>query len=264
VSSTSGLSLAPPTPSPYQRLNPLTKAAVAVATTAAVLASSGYAVPLGLLAAAVIPPALAARVGRRAARAAVLATLPIAVSVVAVSTFGLPGDVALRLGPLVGSLEGFNAGARVALRLFVMAASLAVFGLTTPPSALIADLERRGVSPRLAFAATATLGAVPALVDQANVVRDAQRARALDIDRGLVARLRGIAPLIGPVVVGTLHATEARALALEARAFGRPGRRDLLWAPSDSGGQRAARWLLLVATAAFVGLAVVGGLPRLP
>ncbi len=126
------------------------------------------------------------------------------------------------------------AAAQVSLRLFVMAAALALFGLTTPASELVADLERRGVSPRLAFAASATLGAVPALIEQARVVRDAQRARGLDIDGGVAARIWGVLPLAGPVVLGTLHGVEQRALALEARAFGRPGRREPLWAPPDT------------------------------
>jgi len=36
-------------------------------------------------------------------------------------------------------------------------------------------------------------------------------------------------------------------MALEARGFTRPGRRTLLWWPSDSARQRLARWLLVLA-----------------
>jgi energy-coupling factor transport system permease protein len=198
-------------------------------------------------------------------RAAALATLPIAIAVGLVQGFGGLGEpVLFRLGPLEATAEGLSAAAQVSLRLFVMAAALALFGLTTPASELVADLERRGVSPRLAFAASATLGAVPALVEQAGVVRDAQRARGLDIDGGVIARIRGVLPLAGPVVLGTLHGVERRALALEARAFGRPGRREPLWAPPDFEVERVLRWALAAAVLALVVAAAAGVLPRLP
>lgn len=250
---------------PYARLNPLTKAVVAVATTVAVLLLGGFVTPLVLLAVAVVPGALSSGMLPRVLRAAALATLPLAISVGVVQGLGGVGETVLfRLGPLEATVEGLSAAAQVSLRLFVMAAALALFGLTTPASELVADLERRGVSPKLAFASVAILGAVPALVEQARVVRDAQRARGLDIDGGPIARLRGVLPLAAPVVLGTLHGVEQRALALEARAFGRPGRREPLWAPPDSGVQRVVRWALAADVVLLVLLATAGVIPRLP
>ena len=249
----------------WHRLNPLTKAVVAVGTTAAVLLLGGYLAPLALLAIAVVPGAMIAQVGGRVIRAATLAMLPIAIAVALVSTFGLPGETVLfRFGPLAATLEGFDAAAQVTVRLFVMAAAITLFGLTTSTRAFVVDLERRGVSPRFAFAASATFGAVPALVEHAQMVRDAQRARGLDIDGDVRGRLRGVLPLFGPVVIGTLHAVEARSLALEVRAFGRPGRRDLLWAPSDPGWERAVRWLIVAAVLAIAIAVATGATPRLP
>lgn len=248
-----------------ERRNPLTKAALAVATTVAVLVLGGYLAPLAILAIVILPRAAAAGIAGKVLRGALLATLPVAVAVGLVSTFGLPGETILvRLGPFAATLEGLDAAAQVSVRLFVMAAALALFGFTTRASAFVADLERRGVPPQMAFAAASIVGAVPALVEQARVVRDAQRARGLDIDGGILGRLRGVVPLMGPVVVATLHGVEARSLALEARAFGRPGRRELLGAPRDTGWERALRWLLVAALAALVVAAATGALPSLP
>ncbi len=221
--------------------------------------------PLVLLCLAVVPGAWASGRLGRVVRAAVLATLPFAIAVGLVQGFGGLGETVLfRIGPLEATAEGLNAAAQVSLRLFVMAAALALFGLTTPASELVADLERRGVSPRLAFAASATLGAVPALIVQARVVRDAQRARGLDIDGGFAARIRGVVPLAAPLVLGTLHGVEQRALALEARAFGRPGRREPLWVPPDSAMERIVRSAVAVAVVALVVAGAAGALPRLP
>lgn len=240
-------------------------AVIAIATTVTALAVGGFIAPLVLLAVAVAPGAVASRTTRRVLRAALLATLPIAIAVGLIQGLGGLGETVLfRLGPLEATVEGLSAAAQVSLRLFVMAAALALFGLTTPASELVADLERRGVSPRLAFAASATLGAVPALVEQARVVRDAQRARGLDIDGGVFARLRGVLPLAGPVVLGMLHGVEQRALALEARAFGRPGRREPLWTPPDSDIERGLRWALAAGVVALVVAAAAGLIPRLP
>lgn len=237
---------------------------VAIATTVAALALGGLVAPLVLFAVAVGPSAAASGTTRRVVRAALLATLPIAIAVGLVQGFGGLGEtVVFGLGPLEATAEGLSAATQVSLRLFVMAAALALFGLTTPASELVADLERRGVSPRLAFAASMTLGAVPALVEQARVVRDAQRARGLDIDGGVVSRIRGVLPLAGPVVLGTLHGVEERALALEARAFGRPGRRAPLWVPPDSAIERVIRWALAAGVLALVAAAATGWLPRL-
>jgi energy-coupling factor transport system permease protein len=231
----------------------------------ATLILGGYLAPLLLLVLAVVPGAIVAGIWRQVFRTAAIAALPIAIAVGLVSTFGLPGEhVLVRIGPFIATLEGLDAAGKVTARLFVMAAGLALFGLTTPPRALVADLERRGVSPRVAFVAAATLGAVPALVDQARLIRDAQRARGLDVDGGLAGRLSGVVPLFGPVILGTLQGVEARALALEARAFGRPGRRDLLWAPADSGRERLLRWAIALGVVAVLALSIAGALPQLP
>jgi energy-coupling factor transport system permease protein len=197
-------------------------------------------------------------------RAALLA-LPLAVAVGLVSVLTRPGATVLfRLGPFDATLEGADFAARVIVRLFVMAAALTLFGLTTPPRALVADLERRGVSPRLAFALGAVVGALPALLERARAVVDAQRARGLDLDGSALRRVAAVVPLAGPVVIGALHEVEARSLALEARAFGRPGPRHLLWAPPDDARQRIVRWLLLGQLVVLVIAAAAGVLPRLP
>ena len=102
------------------------------------------------------------------------------------------------------------------------------------------------------------------MVERARLVVDAQRSRGLDTEGGVWRRAAGVVPLVGPVVIGALHAVEARSLALEARAFGRPGPRHLLWAPADPGPERVARWLVLVALVVAVIGSIGGVLPPLP
>jgi energy-coupling factor transport system permease protein len=229
------------------------------------IASSGYLVPALILALIVAPGLVAAGVVRPALRSAVLVTLPIAISVGIVSILGRAGShVMFTLGPFDATLEGLDFALRIDLRLFVLALALALFAMTTEPRSLVVDLERRGVSRRLAFAAAATLDAIPAMAERARAIQAAQRARGLDTEGSVGSRLRGVIPLAGPAVLGTLHEVETRSQALLARAFDRPGKRHLLWAPADSAAQRLARWVLVAGLLTFLVLSAASVLPPLP
>jgi energy-coupling factor transport system permease protein len=205
--------------------------------------------PALLIAIGVIAPATLAGVLRPLVRTALILSLPIAISVVVVNLLFFPGgqDVLFRIGPITATREGLTLALEVLLRIAAISGAITLFYLTTAPGDLTIDLERRGVSPRLAFVANASVQTVPAMLERAAAITAAQRARGLDTEGGVAARLRGIIPIVGPVILGSIGEVEQRTLALEARAFSRPGRRTLLWSPPDSGGQRLARWAMVLA-----------------
>jgi len=186
-------------------------------------------------------------------RLSLIVTLPLAISVVLVSVLTRPGETVLVVvGPFDITLEGIDFAAQTVVRLLAISTALGLFALTTEPRAFVLDLERRGVSPRLAFIAVATVEAVPTLVERGATIAEAQRARGLDTEGGLRARLRGLLPIVGPMILGSLTDVEERSLALESRAFSRPGRRHLLWAMPDTPRERIVRWLLLLALVAAI------------
>ena len=235
----------PPTPSPYHRLNPLTKAVIATVGSLLAFAAGGY---MGPLAIDVVMIALAFRAGvlSQLARASAFLTLPIAISLVLVSVFTRAGTTVLfQIGPFDATAEGVDFAGQTLVRLIAISLSIGLFVLTTDPRAFVFDLERRGASPRVAFVAVATIEAVPGLIERAGVIGESQRARGLDTEGGIRARIRGVMPMIGPVIIGALTDVEERSLALESRAFSRPGRRHLLWAMPDQTWERALRWGLL-------------------
>jgi energy-coupling factor transport system permease protein len=196
---------------------------------------------------------------RRLVRASFLLTLPIAISVVLVSVFTRAGTtVIFQIGPFDATVEGVDFAAQTVLRLFAISTSIGLFILTTDPRAFVLDLERRGVPPRAAFVAVATIEAVPTLVERAAVIGESQRARGLDTEGSFRARLRGILPLVGPVILTSLTDVEERSLALETRAFSRPGKRHLLWSMTDTTWERVVRWLLVGAFVALVAFRVAG------
>jgi energy-coupling factor transport system permease protein len=248
----------PATPSPYHRLNPLTKAVIATVGSIGAFVLGGYVGPIAIIAVTLVL-AWRAGVAGRLARVSLLLTLPIAISVVLVSVFTRAGTTVLfEIGPFDATVEGVDFALQTLVRLFAISLSIGLFIMTTEPRAFVFDLERRGVPPRAAFVAVATIEAVPTLVERATTISESQRARGLDTEGSFVARVRGLLPIVGPVIIGSLTDVEERSLALESRAFSRPGRRNLLWAMPDSGWERALRWVLIVALAVAAGARISG------
>jgi len=203
--------------------------------------------------------AVSARVLPQLLRASVLLSLPIAISVVLVSVFTRAGTTVLfTIGPFDATLEGVEFAAQTLVRLFAISTSIGLFVLATDPRAFVLDLERRGVSPRFAFVAVASIEAVPTLVERAATISESQRARGLDTEGGLRTRLRGLLPIVGPVILTSLTDVEERSLALESRAFSRPGRRHLLWSMPDRTAERVLRFVLIGLLIALIAARVAG------
>lgn len=250
--------LVPPTPTAFHRLNPLTKAVIATVGSIGAFVLGGYVGPIAI-SVGMLLAARAAGVTRALLRASLLLSLPIAVSVVLVSVFTRPGSTVLfTIGPFDATVEGVDFAAQTLVRLLAISLSIGLFIITTEARAFVFDLERRGVPPRFTFVALATIEAVPTLVDRAATIAESQRARGLDTEGSLRARVRGLLPLVGPAVITSLTDVEERSLALESRAFSRPGRRHLLWSMPDSGRQRLVRVLLVLALVAAIVVRIAG------
>lgn len=249
-----------PGPSAYHRLNPLTKATLATMTAVAAVALGGLVGPILLVATAVIIPAVVAGVLGRLARTAVLLSLPIGISAFVVNLFFFPGAerILVRIGPITATAEGLAFALEILVRILAISGAITLFYLTTRPGDLTLDLERRGVSPRIAFVANASVQTVPAMVERAAMITAAQRARGLDTEGSIWRRVRGVVPIVGPVILGSIAEVEERTMALEARGFTRPGRRTLLWAPADSVRQSLLRWVLVAGLVALIVARVVG------
>jgi energy-coupling factor transport system permease protein len=177
-----------------------------------------------------------------------------------VNVFFFPGGetVLLRFGPITATAEGLAFALEILVRILAISGAVTLFYLTTRPADLVLDLERRGISPRVAFVANASVQTVPAMVERAAQITAAQRARGLDTEGSAWRRVRGIVPIVGPVILGSIAEVEERTMALEARGFTRPGRRTLLWWPADTGRERLVRWGLVLALVALV-VARIGG-----
>lgn len=194
-----------------------------------------------------------------------LASSPLLLSIILINTFLYPAtDVAFTLGPLVATESGLTAAGQAALRVLAFATSVALFALTTRTDELVDDLERRGLGRRGSFIVSTAVGTVPRMVERAREIVDAQRARGLDTQGGVLARLRGLLPLSGPLVLSALTEVEQRTMALEARAFSAPGRRTVMRAYPDSALQRGARWILTLLSIGLLVAQLAGLLNWIP
>lgn len=237
----------------YERLNPLTKLVMALVTSMHAILTGGLVGPALLFIVLVVVPGLVAGILWRLLRTAVLLTLPLAVSILVVNVFFYPAgaDVLLRVGPVAATREGLAFALEVIARLGTIGGAVTLFYLSTRPAELVADLERRGTSPRLTFVTTGALQTIPVMVERAATITAAQRARGLDTEGSPWRRLRGIVPIVGPAILGSIAEVEERSMALEARGFTRPGRRTLLWAPDDSSPERVLRWAAVLSLPAI-------------
>lgn len=128
------------------------------------------------------------------------------------------------------SREGLCRGALVTWQFAALVIGSSLLTMTTSPSELISGVERLlrplnrlGVpSHDLATMISLALRFVPTVLDEFNRVRKAQSARCADFSRGSpMRRIRSIAGLAVPVVLGALRRAEELAWAMEGRGYRR-------------------------------------------
>jgi energy-coupling factor transport system permease protein len=119
----------------------------------------------------------------------------------------------VRIGPFRVTEEGGRAGLALGLRVLAIAATSAVFVLTTTPTRLAdALVQQAGASDRFAYGALAAYQAVPRLASDLLDLRSARRTRGLRA--GWHPRV-----VFGLLVLAIRHADRV-ALAMDARGFG--------------------------------------------
>ena len=249
---------APRRPSGVEALHPLTKltlvlvaamAGAALPTTLAVLA-----VFLGLL----VPLAAWGRCLGAFLRTCLRVLLPFFVSLVLIQGFFTPGPtVLMHVGPFRYTLEGLQVALLFSARLLVGLGAATLLMLVTRPDALMRALVARGLPNQIAYIVVTALQIVPTFQARAHSILDAQRSRGLETEGRLTVRVRAFAPLVGPLILSSLMQIEERAIALEARAFSRTGRRTSLVTLRDTRGQTFLRWVLLLAGLALVAARLV-------
>ncbi|GBC76217.1 Energy-coupling factor transporter transmembrane protein EcfT [bacterium HR07] len=176
--------------------------------------------------------------------------------------FGAPGNPIWQWGPLKISDEGLRTGAMLSARLIFFGLISALLGVTTSALQLADGLEgvllplaKLKVPVRgLALMFSVSLRFVPLILDEADMLITAMRARGIDPFEGSIAeRARKIVGILVPLLRNTLLRAEALAEAMAARCYDPELPRSRLYQPRFT-------WRDAVALASLVLLGIVIGI----
>lgn len=135
------------------------------------------------------------------------------------------GDVLINL-PFFETMkwEGLYFGVMLAMRISAVFLASIVLVLTTTPVDLVSAISKLGVPYSYATMFGMSLQMIPTMQEEARIIIQAQRARALR-ENNFLEKVQALIPLFVPLAVGSMQRTETTAMVLEARAFGAPVKR---------------------------------------
>ena len=242
-----------PRPSGLHRLNPLTKLALALAAVVAAASLRTLPAILAVFLIYLLPLAAWGRLLRPFLRTCARVIWPFVVSLFPIQGFFAPGEtVLLTLGPFSLKAEGLWIAGLLTARILVGLGAATLLMLSTRPDHLMLVLVQRGLPGQVAYIVVTALQIIPNFQVRAQAILDAQRSRGLETEGSLIRRVRALAPLVSPLVLGSLMGLEERAIALEARAFTRQGPKTTLQEIPDRGLERLFRWMLALAVLALI------------
>ncbi len=104
-------------------------------------------------------------------------------------------------------------------RLSIFSSLILLFFHTTTLKAFVTSLEQSGIPKSVGFMIMSTYMIVPEIVKSFNNIMEAQKVRGIEVEGGLILRAKAFLPMLMPLIMRSLLATEERALTLEARGF---------------------------------------------
>lgn len=233
--------------SPLHRLNPLTKLTLVLGLVLISFASPWYWTPQFLVLFGIVPLIFLGRVQIEYLGAMLRLILPATGILFLMQLFFLPGEQELfRIWFITITRESLTSATTNATRIFLMVSSFTLFLLTTHPSELMSDLTRRGLPGQFAYVIISTLQIIPQMQAKAQTIIAAQRSRGLDTQSSFGKRIGALAPLVGPLVFGSLVEVEERAIAIEARGFTSMRKKTSLHEIPDTRLDKVLRWGLIL------------------
>lgn len=138
-----------------------------------------------------------------------------------------------------------------------MLLSFAILVLTTSPSELVEELEKKGFSPKFGYIINSVFQIIPQMTGTMNTISDAQRSRGMETEGSLLTRAKAFLPLISPVVMSALTSTRERAIALEVRGFGGSAKKTYLYSHPYSKADHILKALSILAVVVTLVLRVI-------
>ncbi len=139
------------------------------------------------------------------------------------------------------SVERFTFLITQIIRFFSFAALAVPIPFTIHPARYGVTFRRLGVPDKFAFATDLAFRFIPSLGQDFQMTLDAQRARGYELERvggGIIQQVRKMAPLLIPLIVGSIIRSEEVIDAMDLRGFGTRPRtwlEELRYTPLDYG-----------------------------
>ena len=135
------------------------------------------------------------------------------------SAFAGGTPVLFTIGAITVSTEGVLEGLRFALVVMAISGTVTLYFALIPIKYSMLALELKGVTPRATYVLLAAFQAITDLGKNARVIMDAQKSRGIETEGSFIQRIRAFVPVLAPVFLSAIAATEEKAIALDARAF---------------------------------------------
>jgi energy-coupling factor transport system permease protein len=234
------------------RANPLTSLIVTLwaISFAAILPAWGTA----LFTAAIVAFAYAIGVGPTTVKRMAITLVPFGIALFIVHGLLVHTPDEVRFGPVELHPSGFAEAATLFFRLAAMLAASLIFVTTTHPSDMLKALDARGVSPVVSYLIASPLLLLEPLSLRAQGIRDAQRARGMDLTGSWRARIAALPAMLIPLTALALSDLDHRVLILTGRAFRAHKRRTVLDAPADDPQQTWFRRVLALVAVLQLGI----------
>ena len=142
--------------------------------------------------------------------------------------FQSSGNVLVQIGPVKITDTGLRMASFMAVRLILLVVCSQLLTLTTSPIALTDGLETlfrplqviHFPAHEIAMMMSIALRFIPTLMDEADKIMKAQKARGANFETGsLIQRAKAMIPLLVPLFVGAFRRAEELALAMDARCY---------------------------------------------
>ena len=142
--------------------------------------------------------------------------------------FLVKGDVLIQIGSFTITRQGVETAVRMVVRLVLLIMGSSLMTLTTTPNDLTDGLEKglgflKAVHVpvhEIGMMMSIALRFIPILVEEADRIMKAQKARGADFESGgLISRAKALIPMLIPLFVAAFRRANDLALAMEARCY---------------------------------------------
>lgn len=217
-----------PANSPIHRLDPRTKLLLTILLIVTLFLPKGFAA-LGIVAVFAIAVYAMSRVPFRLALRSIKAILPLVIIMTLLNVLYIKGDTVLwQWWAFTVSVEGIIQALFMSVRIILLIVVTSLLTYTTNPIDLTDGLERllrplkviKVPVHDLAMIMTIALRFIPTLMEEANKIMAAQKARGADIDTGsFMKRIKALIPILVPLLVSAVRRAAELATAMDCRCY---------------------------------------------